>query len=447
MIRTKGSVISAIFISTLASLIHASTTTDIEKFKHSWLAQALELQRQIDMDVPLNKATFLATHNSYNSKAYQKPFRYLDPNHTLSIYNQLEAGARSVELDAHWTLADKFKKEILLCHARENHIGCSVFDRKIQEGLQEIRKWLLENPKEIVLLYIERHLDNHEPRMAYFLDSILGEFIYKPTEVRSKDDTEHFCVSLPTNISKSDVLKAGKQLIIVVKGCDGANPNYHERDKYPQIWNDFTFAGIADVSNAHYTFIEEMPAEFQGFPDCGKSDAFAFDTTHQSLWRIHEDRTFNGSIEHPQKKLDQYVMMEMVQCGINWQTMDMLKVADDRLLAAIWSWAPDYPKADGGNCAVYKRKSEGITNIDCTKVIASVACKNQVTQEIDAVLGAGTFTDANATCASKGNDWKFFTPVNGAEMSNIDEAAQRIGGPEVLLNYRRNSSGKWDVNL
>lgn len=446
MIRIKGSAIFVLSTCCLISLTHASTDSDLEKFKHSWLAQALELQRQIDIDAPLNKATFLATHNSYNSKAYQKPFRYLDPNHTLSIYNQLEAGVRSIELDAHWTLADKFKKEILLCHAKEDHVGCSVFDRKIQEGLQEIRKWLLENPTEIVLLYIERHLNGHEPRMAYYLDSILGEFIYKPTEVRSKDDTEHFCVSLPTNISKSDILKTGKQLLIVVKGCDGANPNYQERDKYPQIWNDYVFSGIANVPNAHYTFLEEKPGEFQGYPDCGKSDAFAFDTTHQSLWRIFEDRTFNGNIQHPQKKLDQYIMIEMVQCGINWQTMDMLKVADDRLAAAIWSWAPDYPKIDAGNCSIYKRKNAGIINIDCDKTVAAVACKNEITQEIGVIAQAGSFADASIACTSKGSDWRFFTPVNGEEMSRLDEAAQKIGGPEVILNYRKNSSGKWEVN-
>lgn len=446
MIRTKGYIISSILSFSLVTLTYASTASDLEKFKHSWLAQALDLQRKIDMDAPLNKATFLATHNSYNSKAYQKPFRYLDPNHTLSIYNQLEAGVRSIEIDAHWTLADKFKNEILLCHAKDDHIGCSVFDRKIQEGLQEIRKWLLENPKEIVLLYIERHLNNHEPRMASYLDSILGEFIYKPTQVRDKNDEDHFCVPLPTKLTKSDILKSGKQLIIVVKGCDGGNPDYHERDKYPQIWNDFVFSGIANVPNAHYTFLEEMPEDFQGYPDCGKSDNFSFDTTHQSMWRIHEDRTFNGSIEHPQKKLDQYVMMEMVRCGINWQTMDMLKVADDRLTAAIWSWAPDYPKADQGNCAIYKRKNAGITNIDCSKTVAAVSCKNEKTQEIDIVLRTGNFFDAPSACASKGENWKFFSPINGAEMDTLDEIAQASGGPEVILNYRKNAAGEWIVN-
>src|SRR5947208_16682357 len=90
----------------------SSVAADIETFKHSWTAAALKLQREIDLNAPLNVATFLATHNSYNSKSYQIPFvRYIDPNQNLSIYDQLEIGVRSIELDAHWSLTQDFKKE------------------------------------------------------------------------------------------------------------------------------------------------------------------------------------------------------------------------------------------------------------------------------------------------------------------------------------------------
>src|SRR5258707_15135322 len=102
----------------------------VQDFKRSWVAKALMLQRDIDMNVPLNQSTFLATHNSENSISYQIPFvRYIDPNQILSIYDQLEMGIRNIELDVHWYTSINFKKDILLSHALESHLGCSIFDR------------------------------------------------------------------------------------------------------------------------------------------------------------------------------------------------------------------------------------------------------------------------------------------------------------------------------
>lgn len=431
----------------LTSLAFADNDSQqIEAFKHSWTAKALKLQSEIDFNVPLNQATIIGTHNSYNSKAYEIPFvRYVDPNHLLSLYNQLEMGVRSLELDAHWTLSTGFQKDILLCHAKANHIGCGVFDRKFYEGLEEIRDWLKANPNEVILIYIERHLDGHEPRLASELEQYLGDFLYRPTQVRKPDAEPKSCVSIPSTLTKADVLKAGKQLMIVVKDCDGTNPNYQETDTYPQVWNDTVFAGIGNISTNNFTFIDTLIGDITPFPDCGRSTEFSPDVGHTSMWRVYEDRTMLTSVIHPGKKLLDDDMRMLQQCDINWPTMDMLDIADSRLTAAIWSWAENYPRDSNGNCAIYKMDA-GIENVSCEQTEPSVACQEEDTHEWKSINASGTWKDANNACQQLGNTWHFAMPINGTQMRYLKENMSSNGINELWLNYAMNEQGKWDVN-
>ena len=157
-----------VFLSLFCIFQTVKAESDLTQSANSkWLMRALALQRQIDLNAPIIQATFIGTHNSYNSESYRIPFiRYIDPNHTLSVYEQLEAGARSIELDAHWYQGRYGKKDILLCHGRPNHLGCSMFDRPFREGLLELREWMKAHPQEILLIYIERHLDGHESQFG-----------------------------------------------------------------------------------------------------------------------------------------------------------------------------------------------------------------------------------------------------------------------------------------
>jgi|GEM_PF-1130741 len=419
------------------------SSQDANIYKNSWLATALKLQSEIDLYVPLNEATFIGTHNSYNASHYATPLRYLDPNQTLSIYDQLEAGVRSIELDAHWTMNSRAAKAILLCHGQDNHLGCSIFDRSMSEGLEEIRNWLKANPKEIVLLYIERHLDKHEPRLAAMLEEYLGPFIYKASLARKNGDKPKGCVALPSALTKDAILKAGKQLIIVTKNCDGSSVRYEEEDKFSQHWNDYVFAGIGDIPSRPYTFIDSTMNAFTAYPDCGKSTVFQDDNNHVSMWRIFEDRTRLSSIERPQRKLQPEDMQELMRCGINWPTMDMLTAADPRLVAAIWSWAPSYPQESKGQCAIYKKDS-GIQNIPCEQMVAGYACREKNTNELKAVSLIGPWSSGESTCQlSAGKNWHFATPINGYQMNSLKESMGTLMLTEVGLNYSADKNGHW----
>lgn len=219
-----------------------------------------------------------------------------------------------------------------------------------------------------------------------------------------------------------------------------------KQDKYPQVWNDYVFAGIGAVPSNPYSWFEDVVGNFSGYPDCSKSTIFKNDTKHESLWRIFEDRTILSSVIHPRKNLEANDMRELIRCGINWPTMDMLSLDDLRLRAAIWSWAPGYPKANNGNCTIYKFGT-GIQNVSCNETVPGFACQNENTHEIKAVTSAGTWINGDAMCqAIAGPDWHFVVPVNGAQMEALKNSMTLTAMQEIWLNYAVNDKSVWVAN-
>lgn len=425
----------------------ADTNADIEKYKQSWVAKALSLQREIDLNAPFIQEISIGTHNSYNSASYHIPLiRYVDPNQTLSIYDQLEMGMRNIEFDAHWVLSQDGKKDILLCHGEDNHLGCSMFDRPFKEGLQELQTWLKTNPNEIVLLYIERHVDGHEPYLASLLDQTVGSFIFKPTEVREKSDLKN-CVAIPGNLTKADILKAGKQLLIVTKKCDGPNPSYSDQDQYPFIWNDYVFAGIGNIPNDPFTFIDSTIGEdFKPYPDCGADVIYADDPKHISLWRMFEDRTKLSNLTETKRQILPEDIKELLHCDINWISMDMLTVNDARLKAAVWSWASDYPIVNHGQCAIYK-KDEGIENRECKDRVEGYVCEEKKSHQFQVIAAKGTWEEGETMCQSvAGKTWHFSMPVNEFYMESFKTIFANNGLSEVWVNYHETQAAHWEAN-
>lgn len=410
---------------------------------HTWLQQALRLQHNIDLDVPLNQASFIGTHNTFNSKAYQIPFiRYVDPNQQLSIYDQLETGIRSIELDVHWTYDLSLQKNILLCHAQSNHLGCSLNDLPLANGLIELRRWLLNYPHELVLLYFERHLDNQESKLAALLEEYLGEFIYKPKA--ASNNTSHYCTALPKALTKHDVLQANKNLIIVTKGCIPTKEN-NVNDAFDL--NDYVFSGIGEIPSIPHAFLDMTITHFPGPPYCERGTIFQADPEHTSLWRVYEDRTEIGKYSHFEKELTPIDMQHLILCGINWPTLDMLAKNDERLIAAIWSWAPQYPQLALGHCAYYKL-GKGIINGACDDNNTSgFVCRNRDTRQLSLIKSPRPWQYGNMICELQiGKKWYFSLPQNGKEAKAIADEMALKGIDEVSLNYAYVAK-KWRVHI
>ena len=275
----------------------------------------------------------------------------------------------------------------------------------------------------------------------------MGDSIYKASTERKANENANSCVALPSDtLTKATILKAGKQLLIVTKLCDGNHPRYEEQDQFKQVWNDYVFAGIGDIPALPYTFIDATITHFSPSPDCSQASIFSSDPYHSSMWRIFEDRTNLSNIIHQEKKLGADDMQELMRCGINWPTLDMLTMADTRLMKAVWSWAKTYPQEGQGQCAINKN-GEGIKNMPCDKTAAGFACQDIKTQEIKAFSLIGPWTNGESSCQILGGKtWHFVTPVNGKEMHLLNESMNSLSLQEVWLNYTIDKKGHWIAN-
>lgn len=107
----------------------------------------------------LDQVTFATTHNAHSNDADGFKGR---PQQKWSIEEQLAHGIRGFMLDL-W----KHKGKALLCHG-----GCDKETTKKNRGssnddyrpfghvLEMFQKWLMQNPQEIIVLFIENHVDN-----------------------------------------------------------------------------------------------------------------------------------------------------------------------------------------------------------------------------------------------------------------------------------------------
>ena len=119
-----------------------------------------------------------------NSRAYASGLRYLDPNQSVSIFNLLRMGARAIELDVHWTSKSEgpfsYPNRLLLCHGTAGHVGCSLDDRYLSEGIDEISAWFgtADSIDQVLLLHIEDHMDGHHGEALAEIQSRIGYLVY-----------------------------------------------------------------------------------------------------------------------------------------------------------------------------------------------------------------------------------------------------------------------------
>lgn len=115
---------------------------------------------------PFNKVCWLASHNSFANK--QDGWIYAQQG--LNIKNQFKLGVRCFLIDIHWfydtkslCCSSKTTETLILAHGKNialNYIQNPNVPRKIEIFLIEIRDLLLNNPSEIITLYIEDYTED-----------------------------------------------------------------------------------------------------------------------------------------------------------------------------------------------------------------------------------------------------------------------------------------------
>src|SRR4051794_31138425 len=187
---------------------------DVSGWASSWTHRALSFQYALAADVPLRDAPWVGTHNSFNSIAEMgNTLSDTDANQQLSLPDQLAIDVRSIELDVH-----SFAGRQVVCHARgadQGHAGCSI-EKDFATVLGELGGWLRAHRDQVLLLYLEDHLDGpaeHDAAAATLRDQ-LGSAVFAPSGSS--------CTKLPLSLSRNDVLRAGAQVIIVSDCGEGA---------------------------------------------------------------------------------------------------------------------------------------------------------------------------------------------------------------------------------
>jgi hypothetical protein len=144
-----------------------------------WLGWAMQEQRyRISADEPINKVTWLASHNAF-ANTNQGFNSALYTNHVFSITDQLNWGVRHLELDPHYygsaPLFFGRTDENRLCHA-SNSFACAVpgyGQRLLGFALDEIDTWLAENPGEVVVVKLNDKNANG-PKMREEINARIG---------------------------------------------------------------------------------------------------------------------------------------------------------------------------------------------------------------------------------------------------------------------------------
>lgn len=361
----------------------AVTEAALASYERSLTHRQLQLQFHLADDVPFARAPWLGTHNSFNTTTRTATLSGLDSNQQLSLTDQLRSDMRSLEVDAHLFLGKP-----VACHARgeeEGHAGCTT-EATLDAPLAEIATWVKAHPGEVVLLYLEDHLETDDgyAQASVMVEKTLGPLLWRPTAKG--------CSALPLDRTRNDVLAAGKQVVLISTCHAGGTWN-------SQVWDDAARAKD-----------ETGPAAYGPGCDPARQPA-AFDS---HLLRVFEDATaLTTTTDMGRDPITVERARLLQRCAVDITGFDELLPGDDRLAASVWSWAAGEPSA--GDCV--ESRTDGWHTVPCQGPVKAVACAGFVVVK---------------RCASP------VTPRYGWEQVQLAKAA---GSTPVRLGLHRTASG------
>lgn len=406
----------------------------VREFEKAWPGRTIKLQSALDNEAPFGRSTFLGTHNSYNSHAYEALFRYIDPNQVLSIYEQLHIGVRAVELDVHSTFSNRgwpweWGNKLVLCHAKANHVGCSGFDRHFEDALLEVKAWLEKssNSPEVLMIYLEDFIegDLHDDAIDIIYKTI-GSYVYQPRGGQ--------CEGVPLNLTKRQVLESGKRVLLMTDGC--THPNF-------QSW---VFGGVGERRDGLPTDDQKT---YLRYPTC-RSQRFDDETFDRSLIRFFEDRTFlTNNFGEPEMEIDDGMSRELFKCGANLMGWDMLVPDDGRVQQGIWSWDPMEPTPANGEqrCAQHVESSR-LKSIACHNTFR-FACREKNGDAWFVTDASGPWNQGHSLCQSESSGkFEFAAPYSERDsmLLNDMKARKNAGNPGIVwINHFDSGNNVWKV--
>ncbi|MDK2126035.1 phosphatidylinositol-specific phospholipase C domain-containing protein [Parachitinimonas caeni] len=421
-------------------LVMPAMAADTGAWLQSWEVRAVRLQNHIDQRVSMNRAVYPATHNSFNSAAYANwSGRYAFPNHVLSIRDQLDAGIRAIEMDAHWSFHSSWsamRMDLKLCHGTDSHLGCHPNDRLLEEGLSELADWLRANPEEVVLLYIEDKMSGHQDKAISLLNRLLGDRLYTPRLHAPAARAANQCVGLPHELSKAQVRAAGKNVLVM--GADRGSCEYD--------WANYSFHQHFHITVDH--------KRLNAYPNCqvGNGGGMA----GPDLLQTNLVRAYNDAASSLNDSMSAQTVADLVKCGVGAVAPEPLKPGSDHFKAQVWSWdvnQPDNSRANdpGGEHCAEQMSNGRLNDLACKAFQRRFAC--QATQPVNGwdydwriTRAAGVWQDGQAACQAEfgAQGYAFAMPANGYENARLRDAANAAGAGGVWVNYADlEAEGKW----
>ncbi len=365
----------------------------------------LDLQYELAGDVPMRNAPWVFTHNSYNSPAEMGvALSPQDRNQNIPVVDQLDEGVRSLELDVHLFLGRP-----VLCHSTGPHLGCST-EKSFRQVLTQIRGWMNRNPRQVLLLYLEGHLDTAAgyDMGASDLDAVVGDLVYRAPSRGAR------CDPLPLEVTRRQIRAAGKRLLLMGDCGEGS--------RWP-----------AYVHDDRQRLTASTNAPFRDFPDCGPDYTRAEFDSRQV--RYYEDATGLGAATGSgHGRIAPPLVARMARCGVDLVGFDLLERGDPRLTAQVWSWAATEP-APGRNCAIQGASGRWFAR-PCGER-HRVACRDA--GGLWRIARRATARGAARACGRPG--LLQAVPRTGYEGQRLLAAQKRAGAGAVWLGQRRRGSG------
>ncbi|MCU1692676.1 MAG: Conserved exported or envelope protein of unknown function [Frankiales bacterium] len=400
------------------SALPGAHAQDLAAYRGSEVHRALALQSRLGDDLPLRTSSWVGTHNSFNSVSERPTLSHSDSNQQLSLTDQLEVDVRSLEVDVHWwpSASAGGAPAPVVCHGEAAHEGCTT-ERTLRERLTDVAGWLDAHPREVVLLYVEDHLDGAAgyDAGAAVLRDVLGDRLYRPADRGLAP-----CSDLPQDLTRSQVRATGKQAF-VMSGCGTGS-----------AWGAQVFR--------YRPKTEERPLGYGGYPRCGGHDPVRDDGV---FLRYFEDSTVVSAAGEPvgassvDDGLTPGTTAAAVRCGVDLFGFDQLLPTDGRLAALVWSFAPGEVDGAEGDCAVQRSSDGRWTSGPCGPLLPAACRTSTGTWRVT----APTTTAASAArCRALGAVPA--TPRRGREAQLLLEAQRTAGAEQVRLPLR-SAGGGW----
>lgn len=389
-----------------------------------WIAWATREQLySISATQPINRIPWYSAHNAFSSRRQGFPGD-LYANQVLSITDQLNAGARHIEIDPHfYTYAPPpVDPAVRLCHASSTYycLATGYGNRLFGFLLAEVRAWLRANPDEVLIVKLNEKNIGSLVSIGYNymyqeLEDYLGAYAYRPNGAFTRWPTV------------AEIRAAGKQVVLMQH--DTNVPSSGEN----LVWDAHT-----------YIQSNNWPKN-QNFTDCISQDGVLHaNRGAKEWWDVAEGRSLsNGDLISEQTGLlTEGTLRRAVNCGAAILGVDFIQALnsapignrpnnhDARLYSTIWSWAEnDFGVAGPAFLNPTTRRWHSaaagtLKPFACARK-RSLGDPNDVRDwRITSATGAWNLSFGNAMCAAEfGVDFEFAHPRNGFQNRQLADLA------------------------